>query len=331
MRILTIIAVLLAWPAPEVAMASDGPVALAIHGGAGTTRRSELTPELEAAIREDLQAALRAGHAILADGGSALDAVVAAVQVLEDSPHFNAGRGAVYTATGTHELDASIMDGRDRSAGAVAGVTNVRNPIALARAVMEDSPHVLLAGDGAQEFAVRQGLELVPQEYFHTERRLEQWEAAREVAMRQAAIPVELRLGTVGAVALDADGHLAAATSTGGTTYKRWGRVGDSPIIGAGTWADDRTVAVSATGDGEYFIRNVVTHDIHARMAYAGAAVAEAAEAVIDGPLTETGGTGGVICVSAEGEVAFAFNTEGMYRGSIDRDGALTVAIYGDE
>jgi beta-aspartyl-peptidase (threonine type) len=310
---------------------ADRPVAIAIHGGAGTIRRVDLTAEQEASIRADLEAALRAGHEVLAAGGSAMDAVVASVTVLEDSPNFNAGRGAVYTADRTHELDASIMDGRDRSAGAVAGISNVKNPIQLARAVMTDSPHVLLSGSGAQEFAIRQGLELVPQEYYDTERRLEQWEQAREAAERMAVIPVEYRLGTVGAVALDADGHLAAATSTGGTTYKRWGRVGDSPIIGAGTWADDETVAVSATGDGEYFIRNAVTHDIHARMSYLDEDVATAATAVIDGPLTASGGTGGVICVDADGEVAFAFNTEGMYRGSIGADGSLTVAIYGDE
>jgi L-asparaginase / beta-aspartyl-peptidase len=331
MRILALAAAsLLLGIFPAITMA-DGPVAIAIHGGAGTIRRADLTAETEAAIRADLERALRAGHAVLADGGDAMDAVVAAVTVLEDSPNFNAGRGAVYTADRRHELDASIMDGRDRSAGAVAGVSNVRNPILLARAVMTDSPHVLLSGAGAQEFAIRQGLELVPQEYYDTEHRLEQWERAREADQRMAVIPVEYRLGTVGAVALDADGHLAAATSTGGTTYKRWGRVGDSPIIGAGTWADDQTVAISATGDGEYFIRNAVTHDIHARMAYLDEDVETAANAVIDGPLTTSGGTGGVICVDRVGRVAFAFNTDGMYRGSIGTDGELTVAIYGDE
>jgi len=310
---------------------ADAPIAIAIHGGAGTIRRADLTPEREASIRADLESALRAGHQVLADGGSAMDAVVAAVTVLEDSPNFNAGRGAVYTADGGHELDASIMDGRDRSAGAVAGVRNIRNPILAARAVLTDSPHVLLSGSGAQEFAIRQGLELVSQEYYDTPQRLEQWEQAREASRTMAAIPVEYRLGTVGAVALDRAGHLAAATSTGGTTYKRWGRVGDSPIIGAGTWADDRTVAVSATGDGEFFIRNAVTHDIHARIEYLGEAVQVAADAVIDGPLTASGGTGGVICLDPAGHIAFSFNTAGMYRGSIGTDGSLTVAIYGDE
>jgi L-asparaginase / beta-aspartyl-peptidase len=330
MRTLMLLAALLLLTTPAKTMA-EGPVAIAIHGGAGTIRRVDLTADQEASIRADLETALRAGHEVLAAGGSALDAVVASVTVLEDSPNFNAGRGAVYTADRTHELDASIMDGSDRSAGAVAGISNVRNPILLARAVMTDSPHVLLSGAGAQEFAIRQGLELVPQEYYDTERRLEQWERAREAAERMAVIPVEYRLGTVGAVALDSQGHLAAATSTGGTTYKRWGRVGDSPIVGAGTWADDDTVAVSATGDGEYFIRNVVTHDIHARMSYLDEDVATAANAVIDGPLTDSGGTGGVICVDSDGEVSFAFNTEGMYRGSIGIDGSVTVAIYGDE
>ena len=336
LRITAVWLLLAAWPLAAVAQGpvaavAEGPVAIAVHGGAGTIQRADLTAEDAASIRADLERALHAGHEVLVEGGSAMDAVIAAVTVLEDSPNFNAGRGAVYTADGTHELDASIMDGRDRSAGAVAGVSNVRNPILLARAIMTDSPHVLLSGAGAQEFAIRQGLELVPQEYYDTERRLQQWERAREAAERMTVIPVEYRLGTVGAVALDAEGHVAAATSTGGTTYKRWGRVGDSPIIGAGTWADDSTVAISATGDGEYFIRNAIAHDIHARMAYLGEDVATAAEAVIEGSLTDSGGTGGVICLDREGRVAFVFNTEGMYRGSIGTDGNLTVAIYGDE
>lgn len=303
------------------ASAPEVPVVVAIHGGAGTIRRANMTPELEAAYRAELEASLRAGHAVIQAGGSALDAVEAALLPLEDSPLFNAGRGAVFTAEARHELDASVMDGATGRAGAVAGVSTVRNPIRAARAVMEASPHVLLSGDGADAFAREQGLEQVQNSHFSTERRRE--------ALRRAQ--ADAKHGTVGCVALDQQGHLAAGTSTGGMTNKRWGRIGDSPVIGAGTWADDATCAVSSTGWGEFFLRGAVAHDIHARMAYQGLSLAEAGRAVILEDLTAAGGTGGVIALDREGRVAAPFNTPGMYRGWIDAQGRVTVRIYGDE
>lgn len=320
-------AAMLLWSVPV--SAADGKVALAIHGGAGTIRRADLTAEQEAAYREKLEEALQAGHAVLTEGGPALDAVVAAIRVMEDSPLFNAGKGAVFTADGGNELDASIMHG-DGRAGAVAGVSHVPDPIVLARHVMERSEHVMLTGSGAEDFALEQGMELVPTSYFHTDRRWQQLEDARARAAVDADIPVELKMGTVGAVALDADGHLAAGTSTGGMTYKRWGRVGDSPIIGAGTWAEDGVAAISATGHGEYFIRLGVARDIAARVAYLGETIEQAGRAVIDGKLGDMGGTGGVIIIDADGEISMPFNTEGMYRGSIGPDGQTEIEIYGD-
>lgn len=325
---------------------------LAIHGGAGVVREG-LDAEAAASARAGLERALRAGHARLQAGASALDAVVAAITVLEDDPAFNAGRGAVFTHEGRNELDASIMDGRDRGAGAVAGVTRVRNPILLARAVMEHSPHVMMAGRGAEEFAAGQGIELVDPAYFRTERRWEQLQRAlREEAAagaeagaaigpaadagrRVAAAPVPRSaglkyFGTVGAVALDADGHLAAGTSTGGMTNKRWGRIGDAPIIAAGTWADERC-AVSGTGWGEFYIRAAAAHEICARVRHRGEAITDAAETVINGEIVEAGGNGGAIALDAAGNVAFPFNTEGMYRGWIGADGVPHVAIFADE
>jgi len=299
----------------------DVPVVVAIHGGAGTIRRADMTPELEAAYRAELEAALRAGYAVVQAGGSALDAVEAAILPMEDSPLFNAGRGAVFTADERHELDASVMDGATGRAGAVAGVRSVRHPIRAARAVMEASPHVMLSGTGADAFAREQGLELVQNSYFSTPRRRE--------ALRRAQ--ADAKHGTVGCVALDQDGHLAAGTSTGGMTNKRWGRIGDSPVIGAGTWADDATCAVSSTGWGEYFIRGAVAHDIHARMAYQGLSLAAAGRAVVLEDLTAAGGTGGVIALDRSGRVAAPFNTAGMYRGWIDARGGVTVQLYGDE
>lgn len=315
------------------ARGEDGPIAIAMHGGAGAP--PNLPAERRAEYEAKLEEALRTGYAILEKGGSSLDAVEAAVRVLEDSPLYNAGRGAVLTNEGTAELDASIMEGKTRNAGAVASVKHVRNPISLARKVMEESPHVLLVGDGAEVFAKEQRQPLVDNEYFRTERRIEQWRRTHEREQRQegASFDVEERekMGTVGAVALDREGNLAAATSTGGRHYKKFGRVGDSPIIGAGTYADNETCAVSATGHGEYFIRGAIAYDIAAIMRYKGLTVKEAAESRIHEKLAGMGGTGGVIAIDAKGNIAMPFNTDGMYRGSIDTKGELKVAIYSDE
>lgn len=304
------------------ALAAPAP-ALAIHGGAGTLLPETMSEELQAEYRQALAAALELGRDRLQAGEAALDVVVAVVRMLEDDPRFNAGRGAVFSAEGRNELDASLMDGATRRAGAVAGVVGVRHPVELARAVMEHSPHVMLAGSGAERFARERGLAFEPPEFFHTERRWQELERARE---RAAA---ETPSGTVGAVARDAQGRLAAATSTGGMTFKRWGRVGDSPIIGAGTWAD-RDCAVSATGHGEYFIRKAVAHEICARARYTEASVAEAAAAVI-AELAEEGGSGGVIVLGAEGEPALPFNTPGMYRGRWSPASGLVIGIFADE
>ena len=300
---------------------------IAVHGGAGTIDRDRMTPELEIAYHDALREALAAGYGALTRGASALDAVTAAVTILEDSPLFNAGRGAVYTWDGTHELDASIMDGTTRRAGAVGGIRNVRNPIVLARRVMENSPHVFLAGPGAEAFARDQGAEFAPDAWFHTEGRREQWEQLRR-SNQAASGP--LVIGTVGAVALDKNGNLAAGTSTGGMTGKRWGRLGDSPVIGAGTWADAAGCAVSATGHGEYFIRLGVAHEICARVRLGGESVGDAARTVIHGDLAKLGGTGGVIVLDASGQVAMPFNTDGMYRGVMGPDGEVRTAIYTD-
>lgn len=304
--------------------------ALVIHGGAGVIESDQLSAFEESAIRADLDAALEAGHRILARGGSALDAVEAAVVALEESPRFNAGKGSVYNAEGKHELDASIMEGQSRRAGAVAGVETVRNPVRLARAVMEQSPHVLMINAGAERFADTQPqIERVRNDWFDTDTRrtqLEQ-EQARE---RSEAGDENLRgkyFGTVGAVALDSQGNLAAATSTGGMTNKRYGRVGDSPLIGAGTWADERC-AVSGTGWGEFFIRNVVAHDIAARVAYRGDTLAAAADAVILQRVPELGGDGGAIAVDRDGNIAMPFSTAGMYRAWIGIDGSRGTAIF---
>ncbi len=301
---------------------------LAIHGGAGVIERSRLTTEEDAAIRAALGRALDAGAAILSGGGASLDAVEAAVRVLEDDPHFNAGRGSVLTYDGMIEMDAAIMDGADRNAGAVNGVGATRNPISLARRVMEQSPHVFLSREGADQFSREQGLPQEPPAYFETAERRRQLE---ELRARPAAehFDVHLKYGTVGAVALDQAGHVAAATSTGGLTGKRWGRIGDSPIIGAGTYADDRGCAVSATGAGEYFIRVGVAHEICARIRIDHASAQEAADAVM-AEVRALGGTGGVIVVTPGGEGIFSFNTPGMYRGEVGPAGR-SVAIYGDE
>ncbi len=310
------------------------PYAIAIHGGAGTIERSKLSAEQEREIRAALEAAARAGEAVLADGGSALDAVSASVVLLEDSPWFNAGKGAVFNAAGENELDAAIMDGHTLAAGAVAGLKRTRNPILLARAVMERSPHVMMIGAGAEEFGLEQGIEQVDPAYFHTERRWQQYLEAKAQAGgdRPAihALPRSWLYGTVGAVALDQQGRLAAATSTGGMTLKRYGRVGDAPIIGAGTYADDRC-AVSATGWGEFFIRLNVAHDICARVRYGGVRSDRAARSVVMERVPALGGNGGVIVIDRQGRISMPFNTSGMYRAAIDRDGELQVAIYADE
>jgi L-asparaginase / beta-aspartyl-peptidase len=335
---------------------------IAIHGGAGTIVRASLSPEDEARYHAALRDILLAGQRVLADGASALDAVTEAVRLLEDCPLFNAGHGAVLTADGTHELDASIMDGRTLDAGAVCCVKRVRNPVLAARAVLERSDHVLFAGEGAEAFAAAQGLELVEPAYFHTDARYGQWQLAREQQramldhdgasltaltaltantqsdaaagdQRDAPLPHEpidpnRKFGTVGAVALDVHGHVAAATSTGGITNKRIGRVGDSPLIGAGCYADDATCAVSTTGSGEMFIRMVAAYDVAAQMAYRGVSLDEAAADVVMNRLPRIDGRGGLIAVDAKGNVTLPFNTEGMYRGFARAGAEPVTAIY---
>lgn len=301
---------------------------LMIHGGAGILRPDTLTPEQSAGARAGLGAALDAGAAILASGGAAIDAVEAAVRVLEDDPHFNAGRGAVLGYDGQVSLDAAIMDGRDRRAGSVAGVSSVRNPVTLARAVMMATPHVMLSGSGAEEFAREQGIEPASEDWLVLPERRAQLAELR--AKPAGWFDAEMKYGTVGAVACDAHGHVAAATSTGGVTGKRWGRVGDTPLIGAGTYADDRACAVSATGAGEFFIRESAGHEIAARMRLLGEDAATAAQAVIAG-VVALGGTGGVIVATPAGDAVWRFSTPGMYRASTNAAGERTIAIFGDE
>ena len=308
------------------------PVALVIHGGAGVIERDALSAGDERAIRADLDRALDAGHGVLAKGGSAMDAAIAAVQVLEDSPRFNAGKGAVFNAKGEHELDASVMEGHTRRAGAIAGVRTIRNPIALARRVMEASPHVMLMGEGAEAFAdEHEDIARVPNTYFDTDVRRKQLEMAQKKENAQALEDLPTvegaYFGTVGAVALDAQGHIAAATSTGGMTNKKWGRVGDSPIIGAGTYAD-AGCGVSGTGWGEFFIRATVAHDICARVAYRGDSLQAAADAVILKVVPELGGDGGAIALDKDGNIAMPFNTTGMYRAWVKPDGSRGTAIF---
>jgi beta-aspartyl-peptidase (threonine type) len=319
---------LVAWAAPVRAQETKMDWSIAIHGGAGTMDRARMSAEQQAEYEAALGAALDAGSQVLAGGGSALDAVEAAVVVLEDDPRFNAGRGAVFTYNGTNELDASIMDGSTRAAGAVTGIGRVRNPVRLARKVMEDSPHVFLSGAGAEEFARDNGLEMVAPDWFATP---ERWRQLQELKSKKLGwFDVDLKYGTVGAVAVDRQGHLAAATSTGGLTGKRWGRIGDSPVIGAGTYADDRACAVSATGTGEYFIRAGVGHEICARMRMLGESAQAAADAVI-AEVGALGGDGGVIVAAPGGEAVFSFNTPGMYRGRADSRGMREVAIFAGE
>jgi beta-aspartyl-peptidase (threonine type) len=305
------------------------PIALAVHGGAGTIPRAEMTPVREKAYREALELALRRGHAVLKEGGAALDAVETAVRALEDCPHFNAGKGSVFNADGMHEMDASLMNGADLRAGAVAGVQNVKNPITLARRVMERSGHVLISGMGAFEFAHKQKVELEDDQYFFDEFRYEQWKRTRGTDVYQLDhSDGERKFGTVGAVALDAHGHLAAATSTGGMTNKKWQRIGDSPIIGAGTYANDATCAVSCTGHGESFIRAVAAHDVHALMAYKGLSLQEAVRVVVHEKLPPLDGDGGLIAVDRHGNLVLDFNCTGMYRGQVGGDGVFHTAIF---
>jgi beta-aspartyl-peptidase (threonine type) len=321
------------------------PFGFVIHGGAGTIERSRMTPEREKAYRDKLTEALRAGYEVLNRGGVCLDAVVAAITLLEDSPLFNAGKGAVFTNAGTNELDSSIMDGRTLKAGAVASLKRVKNPILLARLVMEQSPHVLMTGEGAETFATQKGVELVDPKYFYTEERWQQLQKAKDAEknpppkrskLEREARPLkeefaldEHKFGTVGAVCLDKAGNLGAGTSTGGTTNKRFGRVGDSPIIGAGTYANNETCAISCTGDGEYFIRTVVAHDVSARMQYGGKSLVQAAGSTLE-KVAKIGGTGGLIGIDRHGNFAMPFNTSGMYRGWIGPDAEPHVLIYRD-
>jgi beta-aspartyl-peptidase (threonine type) len=309
-------------------------IGLAVHGGAGTIERSKMTPEKESEYRAGLERALAAGYEILKRGGSSLDATEAAVRVLEDDPHFNAGRGSVFTSAGTNEMDASIMDGKTVNAGAIGSVKHIKNPIGLARLVMEKSPHVMLDCAGAEAFAKANGIELVEQKYFFTQ---ERWDALQKIkaaeknrtsaAGKSVVITDQDRHGTVGAVALDKDGNLAAATSTGGMTNKLPGRIGDTPVIGAGTYANNKTCAVSCTGDGEYFIRVAAAHEVSALMEHRGMKLQEAAESALDA-VKKLGGTGGLIAIDRNGDIALPFNTNGMYRGYVDPNGKFVVEIY---
>lgn len=309
--------------------------AIVIHGGAGAMKQGAMSDSLEAAYKSKLEQAVKTGHEILASGGEAIDAVTAAIIIMEDSPLFNAGKGAVLTHEGGNELDASIMVGKNKNAGAIAGVTRVKNPILLAKEVMENSPHVMLSGKGAEEFASENNMDLVDPSYFLTERRKKALEKVlqKEVTPNNSSASVftdlgDHKFGTVGCVALDKHGNIVAGTSTGGMTNKRWNRIGDSPIIGAGTYADNETAGISATGWGEFFIRGVVAHDISARMKYGKQSLAEAAKKVIQEEVPAMGGDGGIIAIDKEGNISMEFNTEGMFRASIDKNGKKQVAIY---
>lgn len=317
---------------------TGGNYVLVIHGGAGTITKNTMTPEMEVQYRSALEASLKKGYAVLQSGGSSLDAVEASIHILEDNPLFNAGKGAVFTHDGRNELDASIMDGKTLAAGAVAGVRTIRNPITLARAVMEKSEHVMMAGRGAEQFAAEAGVEMVDTAYFRTEGR---WQGLQK-ALQEDSLKAKLdhsfvpgsghhdnKFGTVGCVALDKNGNLAAGTSTGGMTNKKFGRIGDSPVIGAGTYANNKTVAVSCTGWGEFYIRNVVAYDLSALMDYKGLSVAEAGKTVIK-KVGDLGGDGGLIALDKDGNMATPFNTEGMYRGSVTKDGKIEILIYKD-
>lgn len=305
---------------------------IAIHGGAGTILKSEMSPEKEAAYQLALSEAINAGYTLLSQGKSAIDAVEHAVKLLEDCPLFNAGKGSVYTAEGKHEMDASIMDGKTLNAGAVAMVRLVKNPVELARKVMDKSGHVFLVSEGAERFARVEGVEFCAEEYFHDQYRLEQWQAMRgsDETQLDHVSTKDRKFGTVGSVALDQFGNIAAATSTGGMTNKRFGRVGDTPMIGAGTYANNETCAISCTGSGEFFIRAVVAHQVSALIEHKGMSLQNACDEVIQQRLMKIGGDGGLIATNSKGEIAFSFNTEGMYRAMKKSDGTELISIYKD-
>ncbi len=314
----------------------NGPITIVIHGGAGTIKKENMTDEQDAEYRAKLQEALKAGYSKLEKGEPAMNAVIAAIQIMEESPLFNAGVGSVFTNEGKNEMDAAVMEGKTRNAGAVAGITRVKSPISAALAVMENSPHVMMAGAGAEQFAEEQGLEIVEPSYFFNQRRydglqrLKEREAKEGAAAAMAKFP-DSKYGTVGCVALDKDGNIAAGTSTGGMTNKKYGRIGDVPIIGGGTYADNLTCGVSATGHGEYFIRGVVAYDIAAKMKYTGKSLEEAANEVVMDELVEFGGSGGIIALDQKGNVTMPFNSEGMFRGYMNEKGTPKVFIYKNE
>lgn len=309
---------------------------IVIHGGAGTILKENMTDSLETAYKVVLEEAVRSGHEILANGGTSIEAIQRTINIMENSPLFNAGKGAVFTNEGTNEMDAAIMDGETLNAGAVAGVTTVKNPINLAFQVMENSPHVLLSGKGAEQFAAERGLEIVDPSYFYTENRFQSLQKVKEAEKMKADNKTafydpyikESKFGTVGCVALDKNGNIAAGTSTGGMTNKKWNRIGDVPIIGAGTYANNATCAVSGTGWGEYFMRGVVAYDISAMMEYKNMSLEEAAKEVIQNKLTELGGEGGIIAIDNKGNIAMEFNSAGMYRAAMNKKGELTIGIY---
>jgi L-asparaginase / beta-aspartyl-peptidase len=300
---------------------------IAIHGGAGTLRKSDMTSELESAYRNGLEQALTAAYNSLKEGGTSIDAVVIAVKSLEDCPMFNAGKGSVFNSIGKHEMDAAIMEGSNLKAGAVCGVSNVKNPVVLAKAVMQQTDHVMLSAEGAMQFARQVGIEFEEDAYFYNELRYKQWADLRESEVFQLDHS-EKKFGTVGAVALSSDGNMAAATSTGGMTNKKFGRIGDSPIIGAGTYANNNTCAVSCTGHGELFMRSVVAYDISCLMEYKGMSLKEACQLVVYEKLVKIGGEGGLIALDKSGNIELPFNSEGMFRGSIDKEGQMKIDIY---
>ena len=315
-------------------IAKENKLSIVIHGGAGTILKKNLSDKKEAEIRAKLTQALNAGYKILENGGESTAAVIAAINIMEDSPLFNSGKGAVYNKNGQHELDASIMRGSDLQAGAVAGVMHVKNPINAAFEVLQNSPHVMLSGDGADKFAKKQKLEMVDSSYFDTDYRFNQWQAInnkKKISLYDDLLKTDYKFGTVGAVAIDKNGTIAAGTSTGGMTNKAFGRIGDSPIIGAGTYADNRSCGISATGHGEFFIRYSVAHDICARVLYKNITLSQAAKEVINEDLVKAGGDGGIIALDKNGDVVMAFNTAGMYRGYKSSDSSTQVFIYSDK
>lgn len=303
---------------------------IAIHGGAGTLLKGQMTEEKETAYKNALKTALTEGYKVLENGGSSTDAVEKAVIILENSPLFNAGKGSVFTANGTHEMDAAIMEGAKLQAGAVSLITGIANPIVLARTIMDKSEHVFLAGDGALEFAKINGFTLEPESYFYDELRYNQWQEIKGSDSFQLdhSVKKDSKFGTVGAVACDKDGNIAAATSTGGMTNKKWGRVGDSPMVGSGNYANNKTCAISCTGSGEFFIRGVVAYDVSCLMEYKGLSLEEACNEVIHKRILEIGGDGGLIGVDAKGNISMPFNTEGMYRASKSSNGLEEILIY---